>query len=238
MARCISIDIGTRRFRSKKDAVKYFQGILYRHKIGSSIPEPDHSDLCNLLQKHTEADKKIGAGIDYFEVRSALYNQRCFYVVRVDGSSTDFSMHNCIDGRENPLKTQIYGAFRAAVQSDILDKKRQWFSEHGVNGVFRCPINGVEMKFETSHADHAPPMTLQVLVTTFLAAKKIDLDARLLLPNSDNQLSPKLADQNLESSWIEYHHSVANIRVISAQANLSSNHAGRIRMGHRQLKLI
>ena len=55
--------------------------------------------LEDLLKKgHAEPAKKIGAGIEAFEIRNhPVWQSRCFFVRRVDGSADDFSFRKCVD---------------------------------------------------------------------------------------------------------------------------------------------
>uniref|UniRef100_A0A0A8XQV3 Uncharacterized protein n=1 Tax=Arundo donax TaxID=35708 RepID=A0A0A8XQV3_ARUDO len=55
--------------------------------------------LEDLLKKgHAEPAKKIGAGIEAFEIRNhPVWQSRCFFVRRVDGSVDDFSFRKCVD---------------------------------------------------------------------------------------------------------------------------------------------
>lgn len=76
--------------------------MLYRHAVGARIPDPDAAELGWLLERHPEFRDKLGAGIDYFSVRNALYGTCCFEIVRKNGSTTDFSFHSCVDGKTPP----------------------------------------------------------------------------------------------------------------------------------------
>lgn len=55
--------------------------------------------LLDLLKKgHTEPDKKIGEGIHAFQVRyHPMWKSRCFFLIRKDESSDDFSFRKCVD---------------------------------------------------------------------------------------------------------------------------------------------
>lgn len=55
--------------------------------------------LLELLKKgHADPDTKIGAGIQAFQVRyHPMWKSRCFFLVRVDGTSDDFSFRKCVD---------------------------------------------------------------------------------------------------------------------------------------------
>lgn len=56
--------------------------------------------LLELLKKgHAEPDKKIGGGIQAFQVRyHPMFKSRCFFLIRNDESSDDFSFRKCVDG--------------------------------------------------------------------------------------------------------------------------------------------
>ena len=55
--------------------------------------------LLDLLKKgHAEPDKKIGGGISAFQVRfHPMWKSKCFFLIRNDESSDDFSFRKCVD---------------------------------------------------------------------------------------------------------------------------------------------
>lgn len=59
----------------------------------------EHTMLLELLRKgHSEADKKIGAGVRTFQIRNhPTYRSRCFFLIREDDSVDDFSFRKCVD---------------------------------------------------------------------------------------------------------------------------------------------
>jgi hypothetical protein len=90
------IEIGELSFPSKVAATEHFRRMLHRNRTEKIIPEPDHSALCALLEKHPDRAEKIGVGVKGFSVRWAEYDTRCFEVIRQDGSREDFSFRWCI----------------------------------------------------------------------------------------------------------------------------------------------
>jgi Protein of unknown function (DUF3223) len=90
------IKLTTREFAKKGDAKAYFRGMLKRYKPGDRVNDEDGKDLSSLLQRHPHAAEKIGPGIDHFEVMSADYNTKCFWVVRTDETMERFSYPSCI----------------------------------------------------------------------------------------------------------------------------------------------
>lgn len=107
MAKPIPIKLPNGRNWSKKGAaVEHFKDMLNRYKVGDRVLEAsDHSDLASLLEVYdsacgTEEKTKIGNGIGFFEKRLDLDhpgNTACFFVVRIDGSSIDFSTRRALD---------------------------------------------------------------------------------------------------------------------------------------------
>lgn len=59
----------------------------------------EHMMLLDLLQKgHHEPEKKIGDGVNAFQVRfHPEYKSRCFFIIRKDDSVDDFSFRKCVD---------------------------------------------------------------------------------------------------------------------------------------------
>lgn len=237
MAR-IPIQIGGLSFSSKGQAGDHYRSILYRYDIGQRILEPEATELEWLLERHSEAADKIGIGVDHFSVRDAIYGTRCFEIVRTDGSKTDFSFKNCVDGRAPTAQAQTLAPMRAAVTSDILDKKRAWFATHGdADGKVTCALTGMRVSFEESHADHAPPRPFGTLAASFLRARRITPDLSLVTPPADNQYQPRLVDLQLEADWVSFHHDMAVVRVVAKGENLRKAHEGRVKKRDQQLKL-
>jgi len=88
-------------FRTKGEAKEFFGGIRDCYPDGTRIGPEDDALLRELLACHPEASEKVGAGVDYFTLDTDAHfgRTRHFTVHRVDGKSTDFSYHTCIDGR-------------------------------------------------------------------------------------------------------------------------------------------
>jgi hypothetical protein len=96
MPRGHPIKLVTREFEKKGDAKAYFRAMLRRYKPGDRVNDEDSKDLASLLERHPHAIEKIGPGIDHFEVMSADYHTKCFWVVRSDETIERFSYTTCI----------------------------------------------------------------------------------------------------------------------------------------------
>jgi hypothetical protein len=89
--------LGNLRFNTKYAVIGHFQAILWRHKeLPFFLGQSDAAMVLALLQHHPRAAAKVGAGVKAVYVqqapRSVNYTgQRCFWLERTDGTSTDFS---------------------------------------------------------------------------------------------------------------------------------------------------
>lgn len=107
MGKAISITLPNGRFWSKKsDAKAHFRAILGRYTVGQRVEDAlDHEDLAALLKVYdldlpSGAPTKAGVGVAYFEKRPDMDHPgttACFFVVRTDGSSIDFSLRHALD---------------------------------------------------------------------------------------------------------------------------------------------
>lgn len=107
MGKIVSISLPNgRHWQRKGDAVDHFKAMLARYSDGARIVDPaDHSDLASLLQVYDSVidagePTKTGTGISHFERRKDrdhLGHTSCFFVVRTDGTSIDFSTRRALD---------------------------------------------------------------------------------------------------------------------------------------------
>lgn len=98
----------SRIFRSRAAAKNYVRDeILHAYPLRTRIPAGAHHQLLTeVLELHSDADEKIGPGIDHFYVeetwrlagREAVgRDQRAIIAVRTDGTERDWSYHHVID---------------------------------------------------------------------------------------------------------------------------------------------
>lgn len=101
MARRQDIIIGGEAFNTQAEARERFRAILYKYRLGETIDAADAKFMISALQRHPEAATKIGPGVQSFEVRTADFGTRCFWVNRVDGTSEKFSFNACYKPASN-----------------------------------------------------------------------------------------------------------------------------------------
>lgn len=104
-AMIISLPNG-RTWAKKGDALAHYKAMLARYRDGSRVSEPaDYSDLASLLEVYDSAldagePTKTGVGVSHFERRKDQDHPghtSCFFVVRTDGTSIDFSTRRALD---------------------------------------------------------------------------------------------------------------------------------------------
>lgn len=104
-AKTISLPNG-RTWAKKGDAVDHYKAMLARYKDGSRVSDSaDHSDLASLLAVYDSVldigePTKAGVGVSHFERRKDQDHPghtSCFFVVRTDGTSIDFSTRRALD---------------------------------------------------------------------------------------------------------------------------------------------
>lgn len=104
-AKPISLTSG-RHWTKKGDALTHFKVMLSRYSVGDTVNDPsDHADLAALLSVYDSVlalgePTKAGCGVDHFEKRwdkDHPGHTACFFVVRTDGTSIDFSTIKALD---------------------------------------------------------------------------------------------------------------------------------------------
>lgn len=92
------VDLESMHFAKRGDAVSYLNEMLHRYDLGDKVSADDAIILRAALDRHPEAEVKVGCGITYFSVRTADYGTRCFWLNRTDGTTERFSHTACIYG--------------------------------------------------------------------------------------------------------------------------------------------
>jgi hypothetical protein len=219
-----------RSWNSQKAAEDHFRSIRDRHSLLTPIDnEQDHDDLMALLVRydaaHDDDDCKIGCGVDHFEVRMNHGTggaTRGFWVVRIDGTDTDFSFIWAVRGIPKPEHQEFSDACRAAVVEDLQAAKRRFFAEYGdAEGKVACEITGSMVTIDDAHTDHAYP-TFGALVVSFKAARSWHraIPPGVLSRPQDNQTTTTFPDAEIEAAFRDFHHAAATLRVIAKGQNL------------------
>lgn len=201
-------------FPTKQAVIEECRAILYRYKHRECLSDEDAGFVFDLLLQHPHADVKIGDGVTAFHVRE-FYDppSRCFWIVRADGSETDFSFLKCLR-QVTPLQRFKQSA-RRAVAEDIIAFKKTAFSG---SSVIHCALTGAAISGDDAHVDHSEP-TFDEIVRRFICAEQIDpQEVAFLYP--DGMEGTSFADPLLETRFRQFHREHAHLRMVTAQANL------------------
>jgi hypothetical protein len=220
-------------FRTKKAALEHFRAMLARYRDGQAVEGEDDADLRGLLTRHPEVERKVGVGVDGFYVDKALLGTRCFYLRRLDGSTTDFSFISCVNGRAPTPHQEFMQAARLAVQEQLRHSKVLHFEKKkGSDGRVPCDLTGRPLLLEEAHLDHSEPMTFEVIVKAFLAARGITNPEEHVTDGADHQFVASFKDQKLADDFREFHKQLAILRWIAKDKNLSLGPKSHLR--HRK----
>lgn len=231
MARSKPVELATRRFDNQTLATAFFKEMLGRYKVGDRVSEADFLDLASLLERHPEYAQKVGCGVSHFEVMlDKEHGTKCFRIIRTDGSGTDFSYGWCIKQSAPSRKQEVSQAFRRVVRIDLYRRRDQFFAEHkDADGRVTCAVTKERITLEEGHMDHRPPMTFEVIVTTFLEGRGLSLDQVPLTSGQDEQVSAEITDEALASAFSKYHAKMARLDFVKQKVNLAASSRNRLK---------
>lgn len=207
-------------FETKDMLKKHIQGIMGKYEDRARLSEDDFDFMVDLLQRHENPEIKIGVGIDYMYVTTnTTYGgrNREFWLVRIDGSQTDFSFMKCLK-HESRLQ-KFKKACRNAVAPTINEFKIECFLE---GPSLCCPLSGEVMTLDNNcHVDHEAPNTFDVIVSDFITSTLVNVDEVELLTGEDGRVTVDFVDKVLEQKFVEFHNERAKLRLLSRLGNLS-----------------
>lgn len=210
--------LGSSFFQTKELVRLHAKAIKDRHKPGDVLEGDELAFMLDLLMWHPDAAGKIGVGIRQMMVRAnPKFGQNEFYLIRTDGSATEFSYKQCV--QPSTPEADFTTACRVAVAPDIIAFQQAYFKAHRVS---QCPLTGEELTLHNAHVDHIPPRTFKAILKAFVDSRHLTLaDVALKGKHIDNHIGAALANADLKADWIAFHRANAELRVISEQANLS-----------------
>lgn len=121
MAKRQTVTIGEFTFQTKAECKEFVKTILNKYQINTPVDKPDLEFISELLKRHPEYETKVGSGIKEIVIKLDGYwvKTRCFYIVRTDGTYTDFSYGNCID---NDTSREPFKMFNQSARSAVKDQ--------------------------------------------------------------------------------------------------------------------
>lgn len=208
--------IGSRDFPSKTALKEEVRRILYSTSQNQPLAGLDFILMRDLIDQHPDAWDIVGEGIhSIFIDESGFQKEVCFYVLQEDETIRNFSFHKCIDGQMTPWR-KFSRACRVAVRPDIKKFKDEFFKN---NPDPVCEVLGTKLiNDSTSHVDHEDP-EFNDIVFSFSSYYDLDIDIFTYKPSTYGV--DRFEDDYWDQEFCSFHDSAAELRVISAKANLS-----------------
>ena len=84
---------------TKAEIKQAYRSILDAYNPGEKPSREDQIKIWHLFRNHVDFEEKKGVGVSHFEVRIGKpfeFQNKCFYVIRKDGTFDDFSYPHCV----------------------------------------------------------------------------------------------------------------------------------------------
>ena len=179
------------------------------------IPDRCVDRLYEIFESHPHWKEKEGCGIHHFEVRKGLYGEKCFYIVRIDCTSTDISYRKAL--HSYPTKrADIMKACRTVISPVIENLRNQ------IKLPFTCPVTGDVVTDKSDvHIDHYD-LTFKELFDLWIKDKDIDeVYNSIDESRKDGCVEIHFNDPMLAMDFYDFHNNHTHLRVVSKKANLS-----------------
>ncbi len=191
------------------------RAIVARWPNGTHLDGDDLATVAEVLQRHPDAEGKIGPGVDSIEIRAAKYGTRCFWVNRIDGSSTDFSWLSCLRA-PRPIDD-----FRQAMRWVVTPQTAAAIDQHfGLEDVATCQLTGRPITRRTSHVHHAGKPFAKI-VDEFIEFSGVDIET-VEYVEVDGVEGTYLSDSenHLAAEFAEFHRCNAELQVLDGRVHL------------------
>jgi|JFJP01.1.fsa_nt_gi hypothetical protein len=219
MSKSQPYQVADKEFSTKSALEKYIQGILHHYQDKQNLSDNDLTFMLEVLKFHPDYELKRGIGIKVICVKqNTVYHNKCFWLIRLDNSETDFSYKECLKPTSHEQKFR--NACRVAIEPYTQVFKQQFFDNSKME-IRLCPYIQEKLEPRNSHVNHKSPNTFKKLMDDFILLNNLDIHkVKIISASSDQNYQDRFVDKNLEKSWINYHNSHAILEVISKEANL------------------
>lgn len=202
------------RFTTKADWMKAVQAVRERHQEGWALFGEDASLLMDTLASHPRVKDKVGCGIKSIVLGTSSndWGNKCFFIVRVDGSREEFSYRSCISPK-NPWR-YFTDAMRSMVNPSIEAWKDEAFSRAVT---YPCAECSIPLWRASAVVDHAHPRPFEVLVKLWLETRCLEFEALDYRKNQTGLYS--FTDPMLTHNWVGFHNTNASPRLLCQRCN-------------------
>jgi len=205
---------GTESFTSKKAVRIRAREIRDKYEEQTIIPE-NTADYCfveDLLLNHVEAEQKIGVGVEVLYVANAPdHPSTCFWIKRVDGSTTDFGVSECLN--------DLYQINRMSLRELVKDKIEEYRKLRlGDSLSFVSDYSKMTFPAKEAVVDHDPPF--DQLIMRFFSDRPENPRSELLTYSCDASSIPKWRSKELPVAFRAFHANTT-FRLVQWRENIS-----------------
>lgn len=193
---------------------RYVSEMLQRLPTGTKLKDLDAEIAHWLIDRHPKRDSKVGSGIQEIRVESLgeWKKGKCMFIYRVDGTKIDFSYRKALAGKEPGKLEYVRMACRTAIEGDIIRFKRDCLTADPV-----CRYRAIRLWQDNSHVDHVFPKTFNWLVDNFVEKYGLDIEKVDIVGEVKHQFQ----DTAISRAFLDYHRNMADLELVSAEANQS-----------------
>lgn len=223
----VSLENG-RSWASQRAAEDHFRNIRDRYGPGKTVTShADHDDLLALIRRHdllvADGPSKEGVGVERFETRTNVTNGGRtvgFWIVRIDGSETDFSFIRAVAGAARSGEGQLMDACRGAVIDDLHTARIAHFAANSdKNGCIECEVTGRLIAERESGFDYVGRRFADIVVDWMSAMGWSDgPPPSVLNAPGDAQTTTVFRDQSVANDFRRFHRRNARVRIVDRSA--------------------
>ena len=194
---------------NKEQRIKICKDILNAYSISQKLTDIDEAIVLNEFKNHPDWEKKKGVGIDFIYVDKDTFNNRCFYIKRIDSSFEDISYIKSI--RNLNKLHNIHRAGRNTIDFIIKDYRKN----NVIYGESKCAISNEILTQDNTHIDHYD-LKFADMVKLFISKHGEDY----LLNNIDHSGTGVYFKCNiLKNNFIDFHNSNCKLRAVTQYIN-------------------
>lgn len=223
----MSILVGGKNFKTKTSLLNYCKYALNNAELNKELTGEWNDVMRDVLSRHEDFTEKTLGGVFEIRVRQCFMNarNRQFYIIREDGSDTDFSYRKCVSPTSK--STEIKATLRAAIRYQVESYKTEYFLDHADSlGYIRCPETNLKVKKAEAHIDHYP-LQFDEIVKIWVDKNDVESSQIKLVSNGDNSAEWDMEDKELLQSFIDIHQKYATYRVVLNKVNMQRGKSKR-----------
>jgi hypothetical protein len=165
-----------------------------------------------LVEKHPDADRKIGPGLKAIEVRTNDFRKKAFFLQLIDGTGDFFGWEKKCLSPSSAIEL-VRSALRTSVRGQIVDARKRYFA--GASTA-RCERSGKPITVDTCEVHHSSP-TFRVIVDEYLAEKGVRPDEVDFMRENGVQGATLAAEWTwLARDFVEYHRARARFQILDS----------------------